>query len=166
MKTLRQASIELDIPKGTVRQWVTDFGQFMSESATPPKGQVKQLDDNDMGILWTVYYLRSRHKSKDDIAKSLEAGDRFYPEPDPDPVSSPGDNQTAQNDTQEPQQAIEVYQAFKTTIESYERQIETKDKRINDLTDRLINAESRAAAAEAQIESKHVGWFDRLLGRG
>ena len=167
-KTIKDAANEVNVPIGTVRQWVKDFahtGAF-SKKAVPGLGKTRLFTDEDLVVLLTIKVKRADRETTAEIAESLANGDRFYPQPEPAPASSPGDNQTAENDTQEPQQAIEVYQAFKTTIESYERQIEGKEARINELTERLIDAESRAAAAEAQIDNKRVGWFDKLLGRG
>ena len=160
-KTIKDAADYVKVPVGTVRQWVKDFqhtGAF-SEYATPAKGKTRLFTDDDLIVLWTVKVKRAEREK---TAEALKANERYEPQP----TSSTNDTESAQNDTQEPQQALEVFQAFKTTIESYERQIGTKDARINELTERLIDAESRAAAAESQLQSKHVGWFDRLLGRG
>ena len=53
MQTIGEAAKELDIPKSTVRGWVSDFNDFLSDNAKPPKGEVKQLDRDDMAELWS-----------------------------------------------------------------------------------------------------------------
>ena len=160
MNKVRQVARALGISDTQLRNWGNEFAEYLSSSANPGKNKVRQYTEDDLSILQTIAVLRDQETPYDEIHAALNNGTRLELTPSID------DNQTDQNDRQEPQQAIELYQAFKTTIEAYERQIETKDSRINDLTDRLIDAESRAAAAEAQIESKRIGWFDRLLGRG
>ena len=166
MNTLGQAAKELDIPKGTIRQWVNDFYPFLSDNAKPPKGEVKLLDDNDMQVLWTVHMLRAKHKSKSDIAVALEKGERFYPESEPTPAS----------DSQPPagESAVTVYEAFTQTLQTYETRILTYEDEVRELHERLLESENLRVSAETELriikeqtaaQGENLTFWQRLFGK-
>ena len=150
MKTLGQAAKDLEIPKGTLRGWVSYYADYLSESAKPPKGEVKLLDDEDMAVLWTVHFLRAKHRSKADIADSLEDGERYFPDAarasgKTEAGSPAGKGETAGS-------ALEIYDAFKFTLEKYENRLTGYESRIETLTERLLAAEVARSAAVAQLK--------------
>ena len=163
MKTLGQAAKDLEIPKGTLRGWVDYYSDYLSKSAKPPKGEVKLLDDEDMAVLWTVHFLRAKHKSKSDIADSLEDGERFFP----DSTRATGKTE-AGSPAGEGETAVNALDAFTSTLALYESRLTAGESRVQQLTERLIESEAGRAAAEAKLEvleAKPAGWWDRILGR-
>ena len=165
MNTLGQAAKELDIPKGTIRQWVKDFDMFLSDNAKPPKGEVKLLDEDDMQVLWTVHMLRSKHKSKADIAIALERGERWKPETEP---------AAAVDDVPTGGTAVTVYEAFTQTLQTYETRIVTYEDEVRELRERLLESEMQRVTAETELriiqeqnaaQDEKLGFWARIFNR-
>ena len=154
MHTIGEAAKELKIPKSTVRGWVADFGDYLSDNAKPPKGQVKRLDSDDMAVLWSVYFWRAQHRSKPEIYELLGTGER----------NTPGPDQTAENGTESNESTGDEQESLAGALVVFQG-------KIDDLTERLISAETRAAVAERELEiikeaaEKPRGFWARVLNR-
>ena len=161
MLTIGQAAKELKIPKSTVRGWVGYYNDFLSDNAKPPKGQVKRLDNDDMAVLWSVHFWRSEHKSKAEIYDLLGTGERLVP----------GGPQTSQEAPESNESTEDIADTITSAITLYQG-------KIDDLTNRLIEAEIRAAKAEKELEvlkelteketpqSENLSFWQRVFGRG
>jgi len=154
MLTIGQAAKEMGLPKSTVRGWVADFNDYLSDNAKPEKGQVKRLDTDDMAVLWSVHLWRSQHTSKPDIHERLATGERAY-------LEAP---QSAENEPESAENGEGVETAVSTALTLFQG-------KIDELTERLIEAETRAAVAERELEiikeaaTDKKGFWARVLGR-
>ena len=161
------AAKEMEIPKGTMRGWVEYYSDYLSDNAKPPKGQVKLLDDDDMAVLWTVHYLRAKHKSKSDIADALEDGTLFYPE-----SAAAGGGGAAETET-----AVSTIDAFTDTLQMYEKRVGVFEDEVRELRERLLDSENKRVAAETELrilkeltdktlpENENLGFWARLFGK-
>ena len=68
------------VSREAVRKWVDEFGQYMSESATPPKGEVRDFDDDDVRICALIAEYRNKGFNTDSIHAALKNGDRVEPD--------------------------------------------------------------------------------------
>ena len=176
--TIGKVAKALEIPPSTARQYVKDFqhtGEF-SAAATPAPGQTRLFTNDDIGIMWTIKFLRAQRKPTDDIATALIAGDRFYP----DKETPPDDNQANQDDAGKPQTeetAVTIYTAFSDTLKLYESRVSAYETELKEERAARLAAEIRAAAAEtklqvledAQKETTPPGakstWWQRVFGK-
>ena len=183
--TIGQAAKQFDIPKGTIRGWVKQFSEYLSESARPPSGETKLLTPDDMTVLYTVYFLRARHKSMASIHDDLAAGVRHIPETAPqsetkkETETPPDDNQAAQDDagkTQTAETAITIYTAFSDTLQLYESRVSAYETELKEERAARLAAEIRAASAETKLQvledaQKKTAtpasspWWQRIFGK-
>ena len=146
--TIGQAAKALDIPKGTVRGWVNNFSEFLSESARPPKGETKLLTPADMDVIWTVYYLRARHKNMDAVYDALANGERHTPSPPESETEQPPESApAAENGPGETEQPKQDEPSEETPITALVKFQDT----VNDLTAQLIESERGRVAAETEL---------------
>ena len=87
--------------------------------------------------------LRQQQVSYEEIHKKLHEGVRI--EVETPPIQ---DNKKSEK---QPETALAV-QAFETALSAYEKRLTKLETRLEETTDKLIEAEKRAAAAEAQNE--------------
>ena len=146
MYTVSQVARAIDVSVSTVRQWSGEFAEFLSDSADPPKGTTRRYDDEDVATLQTVAVLRDRLVEYDEIHERLQQGERLEPgpgerepEPEPEEEAPPGSSDTAL-----------VTESFAQALKAYEGQIGTLQNRVEELTDKLVDAEKRAASAETE----------------
>jgi len=165
MPTLTDLTKALETTPATVRRWTKDYSEFLSPGANPPKGEIRSYTNEDGQVIALIATMRKSNKPYEAIRAALASGIREqWPPPSP---------QTNQDDPEQPPNALALINQLTIKASS----LEGKLSEISQERDRLIlerdtaqddrlAAEIRAAAAEAQIESKHVGWWDRFLGRG
>lgn len=154
--TIGQAAKQFDIPKGTVRGWVNNFSEYLSESANPPKGETKLLTPDDMTVLYTVYFLRARHKSIADIHEELSKGFKVFPETEeqPEPETPADANQAAPDSPpiDEEESAVAIYEAFSNTLQLYESRVASYEAELKEERAARLAAEIRATAAETKLQ--------------
>ena len=68
------------VSREAVRKWVDEFGQYMSESATPPKGEVRDFNDDDVRICALIAEYRNKGFNTDSIHAALKSGERVEPD--------------------------------------------------------------------------------------
>ena len=154
-----------DVQPNTIRQWSKTFGDFLAPGANPPKGEIRTYSNEDAQVIALIANMRQERASYETIRAALAAGDRGqWPiESNQAPQDAPGQQDNALaliNQLTVKASSLEgELGAIKGERDHLREQLETE-------RDARLTAEIRAASAEAQIESKRIGWFDRLLGRG
>jgi DNA-binding transcriptional MerR regulator len=152
--TIGKVAKLIDVPASTARQYVKDFSHLdgvFSELAAPAPGQTRLFTDADIRVMWTIKVLRAQHRSTDDIADTLVAGERFYPEPG----TRPGDRQAAQDDAGEAQSTDRVDSSNDAPINAlvrFQDQVDNLTSMLLDAERARGEAETRAAVAERELE--------------
>jgi len=165
MATISDFTKAYDVQPNTIRQWSRTFAAFLTPGANPGKGETRVYTDADSRVIALIATMRQERASYENIRAALAAGDRGqWPiESNQAPQDAPGQQDNALaliNQLTIKASSLEgELGAIKGERDHLREQLETE-------RDARLAAEIRAAAAEAQIESKRIGWFDRLLGRG
>ena len=139
--TVSQIAHALKVSPPTVRAWARDYSAFLSSQATPAPEQERLFDDDDLAVLMTVKTLRSQREKHPAIVERLAAGERLEP---PDAPPPPPRAPSGRIVEQPPAPAGDAVRAFQSALTVYQSQV-------TDLTNRLIAAEIRAAAAEVEL---------------
>ncbi len=154
------------ISPGTVRNLVTGmfavyYAGLWSPGATPGKGAPRVFTEEDITLLRYIRSQTERGRSHESIAADIRAGaleDLAQPEEEP----PPGEAEPTQGG------AMVLY-SWGRLLQS---QLAESHERETDLTERLIDAERRAAAAESraqaladQLAERPRGFLARLFGR-
>lgn len=150
MYTVSQVARALDLSGTTVRNYTTAYADFLSPAANPGPGQPRLYTDEDTAVLATVAALRSRQATADQVRAALEEGQRL------EPVRPPVEDShaPAAEDDQPDQSAAGQARAAatETALTLYRDRVTALETRADQLADRLIEAEARAAAAERELE--------------
>ena len=72
----------LNVSRETVRQWVLEFGDHMSEDANPPAGQYRKFSEDDVRICAYIAKARDIGTDTEQIHADLRAGSRAEPNTD------------------------------------------------------------------------------------
>lgn len=151
-RTIKDAADAIDIPIGTVRQWVKDFEHTaaFSSQATPEKGRTRIFTDDDLIVLWTIRVMRAERRTTDEIAEALAAGERYHPQEETaaSSSSSTGDDDEGEGETAE---AAELASSLQQALAIYENRLAAYDERIEALTDDLLSMQERAVKAETEL---------------
>lgn len=145
MYTTKQVCDFLGISNTTLRAaWVPEFAAYLSDHATPPKGQERRFTAEDVAVLYTVSALRERAVEFPDIHTKLAAGERIEPEPGerPAPASEEGS----------PDTAVTVA-AFSAALASYEARIDKLEDKLEEAQAARLAAEIRAVRAETELST-------------
>jgi DNA-binding transcriptional MerR regulator len=76
MATVGDVAGGLGVGAQTVRDWCEEFKEFLSPTATPPKGQVRTFSESDLAVLALVARMRSDMTGYDLIKQALGQGER------------------------------------------------------------------------------------------
>lgn len=143
--TTKQVSDYLKVSDTTVRTgWSGEFADYLSEYATPGKGQERRFTPEDVGILYTVSVMRQQGVDFPDIHKALAAGERIEP-----PV---GERATPAPEEEGDQAAVAVA-AFQSALSSYEARVNKLESRLEEVQTARLDAEIRAARAETELKT-------------
>jgi DNA-binding transcriptional MerR regulator len=93
MLTVSQVAKQVGAAPNTIRGYCRDFGQFLSEGATPKAGQERKFTEDDIPVLVSIKTLKAQRTEKDAIIASLLQGERYEPaevseEPKEEPESA------------------------------------------------------------------------------
>ena len=113
----------LGVSRETVRQWVLEFGDHMSDGANPPPGQYRKFSEDDVRICAYIAKARDIGQDTEQIHADLRSGSRAEPSADVKTI-------TARKSPE--------YSALKRQIEAIEQQ--------------LLDARQETAKRDAQIE--------------
>lgn len=65
------------VSKHTIRTWTREFAEFLSSGATPPLGQRRRYDDDDIAVFAMINHLRGQNAKFEEIKSVLRRGDRI-----------------------------------------------------------------------------------------
>lgn len=154
MYTVAQAARSAAVSGTTIRNWSKVYADYLSPSATPEVGTPREFTAADLSVFATIAVLRSQLVEVEGIRAALDAGERLEPlHPPLEDSRGAADqaDQAGQPAADQAQQAADRA-AASTAIEIYRDRVSALEARADQLADRLIDAESRAAAAERELE--------------
>lgn len=155
MHTIADITRLLDLNnKMTPRNWATEFGEHLSETATPEVGETRRFTNHDLDILYTIKLMREQRHSSERIHAALASGDITPYEP------PQGEG------VQEDEEPIDRAMVAKltATVAAYE----ARATAIEEERDRLLAelGSERSARLSAEIErAKLEGRLEELLAR-
>jgi DNA-binding transcriptional MerR regulator len=149
--TTKQTADAAGTSSSSIRNYTRAWAEFLSPGANPPAGEQRQYTPEDVAVMATIAALRSRMATAEQIRDALESGERLELPPEPEPEEAPAESPNA--------------------LMLYVQRVNSLENRVDTLTDRLIDAESRAARAEAELailrqaSTRPPTFWDRLFGR-
>ena len=150
MYTPKQVGDSLNLSSTTIRNYSRQWSDYLSPAANPPTGQPRIYSEDDLAVIATVAALREGQATTGQIRAALDAGQRLEPmRPVEEPTHA---GQAADHDQQATDQARAAVNAAEKAIAIYQDRVTAVEARNQELTDRLIEAEKRAAAAEKELE--------------
>ena len=150
MYNVSQAARYSGVSGTTIRGWTREYSDYLSPTANPPAGQPRQFTEDDVRVFATVATLRAQLVTTEDIRAALDAGQRIEPMPPPE-VERPGQADRASDAPNVEAHAAAAAAAASTAIDIYRDRVTALETRADQLADRLIAAEARAAAAEREL---------------
>ena len=150
MYTPKQVADRLGLSGTTIRNYSRLWSDYLSPSANPQAGQPRIYSEDDIAVITTIAALRENQATTDQIRAALDAGQRLEsmrPVEEPPPA-----DQSPDHDQQAADHARAAVNAAESAIAIYRDRVTAVEARNQDLTDRLIEAEKRAAAAEKELE--------------
>ena len=154
MYTPKQVGDSLNLSSTTIRNYSRQWSDYLSPAANPPTGQPRIYSEDDLAVIATVAALREGQATTGQIRAALDAGQRLEPmRPlEEDRAAADRADQSADHDQQATDQARAAVNAAEKAIAIYQDRVTAVEARNQELTDRLISAEARAAAAERELE--------------
>ncbi len=151
MYTPKQVGNRLGLSGTTIRNYSRQWSDYLSPSANPEAGQARIYTEDDLAVITTIAALRENQVTTDQIRAALDQGQRLEPvrpveEP---PADRAGDGSTVEAAVDQARAAVN---AAESAIAIYQDRVTAVEARNQELTDRLIEAESRAAAAERELK--------------
>lgn len=144
----KQIADSLNLSSTAIRNYTRIWSDYLSTAANPEAGQPRQYSEEDAAVLATIAALRSKNASPEQIRAALDAGQRLEPVrplEEEKPASGQGDQSA---DHAEARAAVA---AAESAIAIYRDRVTAVEARADQLADRLISAEARAAAAEREL---------------
>lgn len=120
----------------TIRNYASEFSEFLSPSATPGPGVPRQFTQDDVSVLETIYIMRGQLAPPEKIVDALRAGDRL--ESDRPPVAADAPSEV-------------VTGSFLTALTLLESRLDKAESRLEVERDARLAAELRAVAAETEL---------------
>lgn len=153
MYNVTQAARSADVSGTTIRNWSRLYADYLSPAANPPAGTPREYTAADLSVFSTIAVLRSQLVEADQIRARLDAGERLEPVRPLEDAGGTADR--ADHDQTDQAAAVEAraaVNAAESAIAIYRDRVTAVEVRNQELTDRLIDAEKRAAAAEKELE--------------
>lgn len=156
MFTPKQLADRLGLSGTTIRNYSRLWSDYLSPAANPEAGQARLYTEDDIAVIMTIAALRDNQATTDQIRAALDAGQRFEPVRPPEADQPTADHAGPDPQAAAAQQARAAVEAAAATAEKqiaiYRDRVTAVEARADQLTDRLIEAEKRAAAAEKELE--------------
>jgi len=165
MYTVKQVADFLGISTPALRNWGKEYGDYLSDLATPPKGQTRRYTEDDLLVLNTIAVLKQQGKEPSRIQHDLRVGD--YIAVDLPPQEAAGHQQETALQTE----------SFTQTIALFEERLNRWEKKIDQLQIDLRAAENRATEAETELrilkeayaekpaQDEKLSFWQRVFGR-
>lgn len=156
MFTPKQVADRLGLSGTTIRNYSRLWSEYLSPAANPQAGQPRQYSEDDLAVIATIATLRDNQATTDQIRAALDDGQRLEPVRPLEDTRAAADraDQAADHDQQaaDHAEARAAVNAAENAIAIYRDRVTAVEARNEELTDRLISAEARAAAAERELE--------------
>ena len=151
MYTPKQLADQLGLSGTTIRNYSRLWSDYLSPAANPQAGQPRQYSEDDLAVIATIVALRGNSATTEQIREALDAGQRLEPmrPVEEDRAAADRADQSADHDQQA--EARAAVNAAESAIAIYRDRVTAVEVRNQELTDRLISAEARAAAAEREL---------------
>lgn len=82
MRSTEAAKI-VDVSTQTIRDWSDRYAEFLSPSARPEKGEIRDFTEDDIRVLLTIKRDADRRLTPEEMIRILQSGDRVAEIPDP-----------------------------------------------------------------------------------
>lgn len=171
MLTVSELARMLNVTPATIRRWSGEFGKFLSDAATPPKGETRLYSDTDAAALALVGEMRRAGADLDTICDALAAGELGQLPND----TQQDDNNTLALVTQITARAASLEGELKATMQERDylrQQVETAQAAAQDAEKRAIVAETKLQAvsilqgaetpAAGNVTGQGATWRERL----
>ncbi len=158
MYTVAQAARSANVSGTTIRNWSRMYADYLSLSANPPTGTPREFTADDLAVFSTIAVMRDQLQETEAIRAALDAGERREPlHPPPIDQILGRRGQAADQEATDPAAADQAGRAAdraaaETAISIYRDRVTQLETRADQLADRLIAAEARAAAAERELD--------------
>ena len=146
MFTPKQVADSLNLSSTTIRNYSQLWAEYLGPAANPPTGQARLYSEEDIAVISTIVALRENGATTDQIRAALDAGPRL------EPVRPPQADRADRADDGPTVEAAAAAAAATTAIDIYRDRVNQLEARADQLADRLIAAEARAAAAERELQ--------------
>ena len=138
MYTTKDICEKFGVSRETVRQWTTQFTDYLSPTATPEKGRQRNYTEEDLSVLALVSNQKSTGSTSEEIAAALAAGQRATPPTEAQVVPmSDSSLTTLRREVAQLRQEMDIIRTELLMIQGENRllktQLEDKEKRIEDL---------------------------------
>jgi DNA-binding transcriptional MerR regulator len=143
MATVGDLSRIFQVSPQTVRSWCDTFKEYLSPGATPPQGEARIFNEEDVSVLALVAQLRQDLVTFEDIHQALTSGLRGRPpleEPEPSVEYPPA-----------PLMAQEIAR-YQGELRATQRELERLHGDLREEREARLEAEKRASRIEAQLE--------------
>lgn len=151
MYTPKQVADQLGLSGTTIRNYGRQWSDYLSPSANPEAGQARLYTEGDLAVLTTIAALRENQATTAQVRAALDAGERLEPVRPPE-ADRAGDTAGHADQDQQADQARAAVAAAEKALALYQDRVTAVEARADQLADRLIEAERRAAAAEKELD--------------
>jgi DNA-binding transcriptional MerR regulator len=149
MFTIKQVADYLGVSDTTIRvNWTSEFGDYLSDYAKPPKGQERRFTPEDVAVLYTVAAMRQRGEDYGAVHSVLSTGERLEPPPGQPLDAAPPEPEPENTD----QQTAVMVSAFHAALASYDARVNKLENRLEEALNARLSAEIRAAQAEKELD--------------
>jgi DNA-binding transcriptional MerR regulator len=148
-----------DISRETVRSWVKEFGDYLSPTATPPKGRQRHFTEDDLAVFALVAELKEKRWKFADIHPLLQSGERGRPPIDLHPQLFDTEGADEASLRRSLEYAQQMIQALTNRVEELETQIEKANK----LTNKQSHQIAALTAERDQLASQLKDMQERVL---
>lgn len=169
MHTVTALAKYLGVTPATIRRWSSEFGDYLSPHASPPKGETRIYSDDDAAALALVATMRHANADYQNIIASLAAGDRgqWSPESNQRPQDAPGQAETGEGSSfplvvQLTAKAANLEGELTATKAELDRRIDE----LKEAQTAAQSAEIRAAIAESKLADLLAQSDDKTLAAG
>jgi DNA-binding transcriptional MerR regulator len=149
MATVGDMASAFGVTPQTIRSWCSEFQAFLSPGATPPAGQARNINEDDIRVLALVARMRGELASYEAIGAALDSGQRAdLPEPEID----------------EPPHSGALVTRLTATLARYEGELEAVREERDYLRGQLTESQQREREAlerAARAEAVHQALQDR-----
>lgn len=91
----KQVADFIGVSPQTIRQYCDEFGEYLSDSATPPKGETRRFTDSDRDTMYAIRELLASGMTYDAVRSQLERGIHRLEEYQPPPEEAGEETATA-----------------------------------------------------------------------